>query len=122
VAVLDSTGWVSVQETPTKVVVVPVRGGRPVQKNVAYIVATHYPPGDVKVYDSRGRTVDPKDLPKLLKNPVPVLVSTDGKKVDPYYLKKVKKGTLVLVPPKAQDKPYQLEEGPSVLPARGLPW
>ena len=119
-AVLDSTGWVMVQETRTKVVVVPVRGGRPVQKNVAYTVATHYPPGDVKVYDSRGRTVDPKDLPQLLKNPVPVLVSTDGKKVDPYYLKKVKKGTLVLVPPKAQ--PYQLEEGPSVLPARGLPF
>src|SRR5262249_43261001 len=108
-AFLDSAGWVTVQHPRTKPVTVPVGdkarlppGVKTVQRYVTYIPSTHYPPGDVKVYDTKGNKVDPKDLPKLLKNPVPVLVSTDGNKVHPYYLRNVKEGTLVLVLPKPQ--------------------
>jgi hypothetical protein len=115
VAVLDQAGQVRVQETLTKEVTLwnkgpLVKGGTPSSKKVTFTRTTAYDPREVQVYDPRGRTVDPKDLPKLLKNPVPVLVSTDGKKVHPFYLRNVKKGTLVLVLPKS--KPYPPDEDP----------
>jgi hypothetical protein len=52
----------------------------------------------VSVYSPDGKKLDPKDLPKQT-GPAPVLVSADGKEVDPFYLGLVKQGTLIVVGP-----------------------
>jgi hypothetical protein len=51
----------------------------------------------VAVFGTDGKQIDPKELPKLLKKATPVLVSADGKKVDPFYLRIAREGTLVVV-------------------------
>jgi len=51
----------------------------------------------VEVVGTDGKRIDPTDLPKLLRQPTPVLVSADGKKVDPFYLKIAREGTLIVV-------------------------
>jgi hypothetical protein len=101
-AFLDQRGGVTVQGTIWKDILVPEKTGKMVRRKVPYTQVIHYPPGSVGVFDTDGKKVCPKALVKLLKNPVPVLVSADGKKVDPYYLRGVKKGTLILVLPQAQ--------------------
>lgn len=53
----------------------------------------------VKAYTADGRPVAGKRLAEMLAKDRAVLVSTDGKKVDPYYLELYKEGTLVLVLP-----------------------
>jgi hypothetical protein len=54
---------------------------------------------DVQVYGSDGKKISLKDVPRLLKKATPVLVSADGKKVDPFYLRLAREGTLVVVSP-----------------------
>jgi hypothetical protein len=61
------------------------------------IEQSYYVLEDVRGYDYRARPVDRRSLPRLLKNPVSVLVSADGRGVDRSYLRSVKKGTLILV-------------------------
>lgn len=51
----------------------------------------------IQAYTTSGKRVAAKDLPNLLKKEQPVLISSDGEKVDPYYLEMIKEGTLVLV-------------------------
>jgi hypothetical protein len=46
-----------------------------------------------------GRAVSPAALRQLLRKEVPVLVSADGRPVDPYYLEVIRGDTLVLVLP-----------------------
>src|SRR5262249_1589155 len=52
---------------------------------------------DVKVSNASGKVIDTKDAQKLLLKRTVVLVSADGRKVDPFYLQIVKESTLVLV-------------------------
>jgi RNA polymerase sigma factor (sigma-70 family) len=52
----------------------------------------------VPAYDTAGKRIDAKKLAQLLEKETPVLVSADGKKVDPFYLHVVKEGTVILVP------------------------
>jgi hypothetical protein len=58
---------------------------------------------DAKVYTAGGKEVDAKDVPEKLKKPTIVLLSANGQKVDPFYLKIIKEDTLVIVssPPQA---------------------
>ncbi len=63
------------------------------------LLAVDYTLDEVKAYDTRGKVVQPKKLPELLKGETVVLVSADGKPVDPLYLRLVKDGTLVFVLP-----------------------
>jgi hypothetical protein len=63
------------------------------------LLATDYAVEKVKAYDTRGKVVETKKLHGLLKGEVVVLVSADGKPVDPLYLRLVKEGTLVFVLP-----------------------
>jgi hypothetical protein len=58
-----------------------------------------YDPKDTPVYDVKGEKVDAKTLADRLKNGAVVVVSTDGQKPDPAFLKALKEDTLVLVPP-----------------------
>src|SRR5262249_52626074 len=53
---------------------------------------------DVEVYGTDGKRLDPKRLPKT-RGPVPILVSSDGKQVDPFYLRLAREGTLIVVTP-----------------------
>jgi hypothetical protein len=52
---------------------------------------------DAKVYTAGGKEVDAKDVPEKLKKPTIVLLSANGQKVDPFYLKIIKEDTLVIV-------------------------
>jgi hypothetical protein len=54
---------------------------------------------NLEVYDLEGLRVEPKALATALARETPVLVATDGRKVDRYHLQLIKKGTLILVPP-----------------------
>jgi len=53
----------------------------------------------VKVYTAGGKDVAVKDLAEKLKTPTIVLVTFDGNKVDPFYLKIIKPDILVIVAP-----------------------
>jgi RNA polymerase sigma factor (sigma-70 family) len=57
-----------------------------------------YEPGQVEAYDTEGQFIDAKKLAELLAKETAVLMATDGKKVDPFYLQVIKPGTVVLVP------------------------
>jgi hypothetical protein len=52
---------------------------------------------DVDVYNLQGRKLDPRDV--KLTAPTPVLVSADGRPVDPLYLRLARENTLVIVSP-----------------------
>jgi RNA polymerase sigma factor (sigma-70 family) len=70
---------------------------------------------DVEVYGTDGKKIDAKKWHDLLKKETPVLVSSDGRKVDPLHLRLIKEGTLILVLP-----PAGVEKGiptPPVAPA-----
>jgi hypothetical protein len=89
-------------ETRTRVVNV---NGTPVSQQYTVTVPQAVPvtrrllAKSVQVSTAGGKAVDPKDVPAKLKKPTPVLLSADGNKIDPFYLKIVKEGTLVLVMP-----------------------
>jgi RNA polymerase sigma factor (sigma-70 family) len=54
--------------------------------------------GDVKVFTANGKPLDSKEVQNILGDrKTLVLASTDGRKVDPFYLRIIKEGTLVLV-------------------------
>lgn len=53
---------------------------------------------DAAVYDTDGKKIDPRDLPKLT-GEVAVLVSADGKEFPPLYRKLAREGTLIIVHP-----------------------
>src|SRR5579883_1154108 len=53
----------------------------------------------VQAYTIDGKTIPTEKLTTLLAKEKTVLVSLDGKKVDPFYLELYKEGTILLVPP-----------------------
>jgi hypothetical protein len=83
------------------------------------LLATGYAVEQVKAYDTRGRVVEHKTLPGLLKGETVVLVSADGKRVDPFYLRLVKEGTLVFVLPVSSPPrpPRPVTAPPPLVPA-----
>jgi len=52
----------------------------------------------VQVFNSDGKRLVGVNLPKFVKS-VPVLVSADGKPVDPFYFRLAREGTLIIVAP-----------------------
>jgi hypothetical protein len=63
-----------------------------------------------QVFEAGGKKGDPKDLARRLKKWTPVLLSADGKKVDPFYLQVIKDETLVVL------LPAGLQGGPERMP------
>jgi hypothetical protein len=53
----------------------------------------------VKAHDATGKDISAKNLSARLAKHTNLLVSVDGKEVDPYYLQLYKEGTVVLMPP-----------------------
>lgn len=66
-----------------------------------------------RYYDTAGKEIDAGRAAKLLSRPTVVLVSSDGKPLDPYYLRTIKDGTLLVVPPVTT---APLPPGPPVRP------
>jgi hypothetical protein len=56
-----------------------------------------YAAAEVQAYQAFEGPVGRKKLAELLARETPVLVSADGKKVDPFHMQVIKRGTLVLV-------------------------
>jgi hypothetical protein len=60
---------------------------------------------DVQAFDTRGKPLEAKDVAESLKKETIVLVSADGRPVDPFFLKIIKEGTVVLVLPPEKGDP-----------------
>ncbi len=69
----------------------------------------------VLVYGTDGKRIEAKNLPKITR-PVPALLSTDGREVDPFYLAAARPGTLIVVVPALAQVPSQI-----VLPLGRIP-
>ncbi len=79
-----------------------------------------HPLAEVRAFDLMGQPIETQQLHKLLARETTVVVSADGKNVDPFYLRVMKEGTIVLVlpPPPAPPRP---EPPPVTLPAVSEP-
>ncbi len=53
-----------------------------------------------EVFGPDGKRIDPAEVRKRITRACPVLVSSDGKPVDPFYLSLAREGTLIVVSPK----------------------
>jgi RNA polymerase sigma factor (sigma-70 family) len=100
IAWVDEDGEVIIQQKVTTY--------RMVQKSQGDVQVAYYEPVGikkltayeaklVKVFDTAGKPVAATDLPRVLGKKQPVLVSADGRKVDPLHLRLIKDGTLVVV-------------------------
>jgi RNA polymerase sigma factor (sigma-70 family) len=72
----------------------------------------------VSVYDTAGKLVAARKVIELLKGETPVLVATDGKPVDPFYLNLVKEGTLIFVVPGGISLREPMPVPPAVTPPK----
>jgi hypothetical protein len=72
-------------------------------KEVTVTTTQRWETRDIQAFDRDGRRIDARELPRLLKNRTPVLVSADGKKVHPSYVKDAGEKTVVLVVPLSKD-------------------
>ncbi len=71
---------------------------------------------DVKAFSAEGKAIDLKDLAKRLAYPTPVVVSADGRPVDPAYLRLFRKDALVLVLSAAPRMPSLPKLPPEAVP------
>jgi len=55
---------------------------------------------DCQVFGLDGKRLAPEEVQKRITRSSPILVSSDGKPVDPFYLKLAREGTVVVVSPK----------------------
>jgi hypothetical protein len=76
--------------------------------------------GNAQAFTANGKRVDPAELAKRLKGPTLVLVSADGKMVDPFYLRVLREDALVLVPNQGRVSVPSVPLPPP-LPANKLP-
>lgn len=52
-----------------------------------------------KAFDTAGKEIDARRLAELLKDETVVLISADGKPLDPFYVRALKEGTIILALP-----------------------
>lgn len=80
-------------------------GGASIPLAKEFIHQSRYLLDGVAVYDTQGRKVDRKELPKLLEKPVVAFVYHKQQKVDPLFLRLLKPETLTFVLPEAVEVP-----------------
>ncbi len=108
VASLDAAGNLLLKELVIKYVpvqrVVEVNQGGVIQRRVETVTVPRYEqtlrqvaPRDYQVYGTDGKKIDPKTLARRLKTETVIVLSGDGRPVDPAYLKFFKDGTPVFV-------------------------
>jgi hypothetical protein len=79
---------------------------------------------DVKAFSVDGKPIERKKLRGLLKKETAVLVSADGKEIDPFYLQMIKEGTIILLvqpvihPPAVAEPPPPVEPPAPPVPPR----
>src|SRR5262249_26565639 len=66
-------------------------------KTYAPASTAYYDLNAVQAFDTKGKRIESKKLLDLLKKKTTVLVSADGRPVDPFYLQLVKDSTVVLI-------------------------
>jgi RNA polymerase sigma factor (sigma-70 family) len=88
-------------------------GGVQVVNAADALQSTTYDLDDIQVIDTKGKAVDKKDLPKLLKEETVAMASLWGQPVDPLHLRVLKDGVLTFVLP----MPKPGAPGAAVFPA-----
>jgi hypothetical protein len=78
-----------------------------------------HPAADVEAFGMDGRRIPLKNLANLLRDERPVLLSANGRKVDPFYLQLIKEGTVILVLPPLKPPPLRKGPVPDLPPQRG---
>jgi hypothetical protein len=68
----------------------------------------------VRIVTAGGKRIEPRNLDAVLKRMTPVLVSSDGKDVDPFYLRLLRADALIVIAP-------ELATQPGMAPAPALP-
>jgi hypothetical protein len=89
---------------------------------------------EMRVFNAVGERFRSQDLPRLLAKETTVLFAPDGLPVDPFYLRVIKPGTLVLIPTRAdpppppappvavvQERAFDTERIPAPVPAPIVP-
>jgi RNA polymerase sigma factor (sigma-70 family) len=108
VAVIDKKGRLRLREVGAVAVYVPVQrplkrdgqdGGDAVTTYAVQQVTRLLDPAETPVYGMDGKRIDPAKLSLLLGKEIPVLISRDGQMVDPFHLRLIKEGTLIVAPP-----------------------
>jgi hypothetical protein len=115
------TVWRAVTVYQPKTVL--VGGGRSVTgyEMVSALTAARYRLAEVQVYDSKGKAVSPRDLPRMLPGETLALVAQDGRPLDRLHLRLVKEGTLVFVVPAPDAVPPPAVPVSPNTPAAGPP-
>jgi hypothetical protein len=86
-------------------------GGQAVTRTIEVAVPTVtvmkkvVPLASVQAHGTDGKPIDAKRLRELLVSGTAVLVSADGQPVDPFYLRLLKDGTVILVIGEKSDAP-----------------
>jgi hypothetical protein len=90
---------------------------------VINIQIQRYDLADVKVVNSRGKTIEETDLAKMLKKETVAMASLHGEPVDPLHLRVLKEGTLVfaLPAPKTTTGAKPINNLPQGVPGSGVP-
>jgi hypothetical protein len=97
------------QETRERTVPTPNGEERKVQYTVTVPVfrqvEMRFEGKKVQFYNTDGEKIDAEKAAEQLKQDAPILLSADGRKVDPFYLRIIKKGTLVVLAPPPPARP-----------------
>jgi len=72
---------------------------RTVYEQVMKQVKVYLDDKGVQVFGTDGKKIPAKEVAKGIKKPTAVLVSSDGKPVDPFYTRIAREGTLIVVAP-----------------------
>jgi hypothetical protein len=78
---------------------------RQVARTVFVPVTEHVVLNNVQVFDGTGKRLDPGQVRRLIKGETPVLMSSDGKAIDPFYLRALREDTLIIVVPPGVEVP-----------------
>ncbi len=121
-AVVDQDGRLRLRQPmptvvhePVSCATLPVRDqAKYIPKTVVKMQVSVVELKSVKAFRTDGQAIETKKLRQMLAKEQAVLVSADGKAIEPFYLQVIKEGTLILVlPPKSRPT---VVEPPSSLP------
>jgi hypothetical protein len=74
-------------------------------RQVARVIESKLEGKSTQFFGTDGKEVDAKEAAKTLEKETAVLLSADGSKVDPFYLRFIKDGTLILAAPRKTTAP-----------------
>jgi hypothetical protein len=72
---------------------------RPTPVEILVPVTEHFPLANAHVHDITGKRLDPGQVRRRINGETPVLLSADGKAVDPFYLRGLRENVIVIVVP-----------------------